>query len=234
MIEDISLNLKLLESVIDKLGSLAEEMVFLGGCSTEILITDRAASPIRNTIDVDVIVDLTSMPAYYELSDKLRTLGFSEDMAEGAPLCRWKSGEMLLDVMPVSSKLLGFGNIWYEEALENALLIELPSGRKIRLITAPYFLGTKLEAFKGRGEGDYFASHDLEDIIALIDGRSELVNEVSRSRESLRVYLEDEFSALLKDPRFIESVSGHLPPDDVSQARLPLIIERVRKIAGQS
>lgn len=181
-----------------------------------------------------MLVAVSSRGTYYEFGDKLRALGFSEDMSEGASLCRWKSGWLLLDVMPVSSDILGFSNIWYEGALENATSIKLPSGCEIRLITGPYFLATKLEAFKGRGGGDYFMSHDLEDIIALIDGRSELVDEVNSSGERVRIYLADEFSTLLKEPHFMESIAGHLPPDAVSQARLPLIIERIKEMVGKS
>ena len=39
---------------------------------------------------------------------------------------------------------------------------ELQAGLRIRVVTAPYFLATKLEAFRGRKRGDYANSHDLE------------------------------------------------------------------------
>jgi len=42
----------------------------------------------------------------------------------------------------------------------------------IRVVTAPYFFATKIEAFKDRRRRDFWASHDLEDLIFLIDGRS--------------------------------------------------------------
>ena len=32
---------------------------------------------------------------------------------------------------------------------------ELEAGLRIRVVTAPYFIATKLEAFRGRGRGDY-------------------------------------------------------------------------------
>jgi hypothetical protein len=43
------------------------------------------------------------------------------------------------------------------------------------MITAPYFLACKLAAFRSRGEGDYLMSHDMEDIVAVLDGRPEVV-----------------------------------------------------------
>jgi predicted nucleotidyltransferase len=78
---------------------------------------------------------------------------------------------MKLDVMALDEKLLGFSNRWYEGALKESQSVALPSGVTIRAIASPYFLGAKIEAFLGRGENDYIASHDLEDVMAVIDGR---------------------------------------------------------------
>lgn len=44
-------NLEILVLTVDRLGSLAEEMIFVGGCATGLLITDPAAPPIRITRD---------------------------------------------------------------------------------------------------------------------------------------------------------------------------------------
>lgn len=46
-------NLEILEQAVELLGDLADEMVFLGGCATGLLISDAAAPPIRVTQDVD-------------------------------------------------------------------------------------------------------------------------------------------------------------------------------------
>jgi hypothetical protein len=61
--------------------------------------------------------------------------------------------------------------------MTKAELVRLDAGTVIRSITAPYFLATKLEAFQSRGKGDVFASHDLEDVIAVIDGRPAITEE---------------------------------------------------------
>jgi predicted nucleotidyltransferase len=108
----------------------------------------------------------------------LHQRGFREDVSEDAPICRWTAEGVILDVMPTDSAILGFGNKWYEQAMEYAMVVELPSGEQLRMVSAPYFLVTKLEAFDGRGRGDYQMSHDMEDIIAVLDGRPEIVEEV--------------------------------------------------------
>ena len=224
-------NLQILEIAVEQLGELADEMVFLGGCATGLLITDPAAPPIRVTRDVDAIVQVTSRSDYYQLSEKLRERGFREDISEEAPICRWTHGNLILDVMPTDSRILGFGNKWYAVAVEHTEIKELPSGKVIRMVSAPYFLITKLEAFDGRGHGDYLLSHDIEDIIAVVDGRQELLDEVRNADTTLVNELSKRFTKLLQDDRFVDSVSGHMPTDETSQARVHISLEIISEIS---
>ncbi|MES9818901.1 MAG: hypothetical protein ABW155_19920 [Candidatus Thiodiazotropha sp.] len=224
-------NLKILTQAVARLGALSNEMVFLGGCATGLLITDKAAPPLRVTKDVDTIVEATTLAAYQRFSEKLRKQGFREDTSDGAPLCRWVADEVTLDVMPTDSRILGFGNRWYESALKHAEVTTLPSGRNIRIVTAPYFLSTKMEAFDGRGRGDYLLSHDIEDMIAVLDGRPEIVDEVQTADQELIENVRARFAQLLSDNRFIAALSGHMPSDQASQARIGLVIDRIEAIA---
>ena len=225
-------NLQILEKAVEQLGVLSDDMVFLGGCATGLLLTDVAAPPIRVTRDVDVITEVASLGDYHRLSDRLRERGFKEDQSPDAPICRWVASGVVLDIMPTSPEILGFGNEWYGPALNAATSIELPSGRLIRMVTAPFFLATKLVAFDSRGNGDYMMSHDVEDLVAVIDGRPEIAQEVKEAGETLRRYLEERFKLLVQDARFIDALAGHLPGDAASQARVPLVLERLTAIAG--
>ena len=161
----------------------------------------------------------------------MRRAGFAEDTALGAPVCRWVAEGIVLDVMPTDPGILGFTNRWFRPAIAAAHVVALPSGAGIRVVTAPYFLATKLEAFDVRGGGDYLASHDLEDIVTLVDGRPEVVEEISRAGASLREFLAERFSALVSVRSFVEALPAHLPPDAASQARLPLLLRRLRLIS---
>ncbi|MEW8563732.1 MAG: hypothetical protein AB2541_16610 [Candidatus Thiodiazotropha sp.] len=131
-------NLYILTLAVERLGALSDEMVFLGGCATGLLITDKAAPPLRVTRDVDTIVEATTLASYQRFSGKLRKQGFREDTSDGAPLCRWVADEVILDVMPTDSRILGFGNRWYGSAVKHAEVRTLPSGQQIRLVSAPY------------------------------------------------------------------------------------------------
>ena len=99
-------NLEILSLAVDQLDELADEMVFLGGCATGLLITDSAAPPIRVTQDVDAIVQVVSQADYYQLSEKLRAKGFTEDISDDAPICRWVADLVVLDVMPTDTMIL--------------------------------------------------------------------------------------------------------------------------------
>ena len=230
MVRNQNPNLEILKLAVEQLGELSDKMIFLGGCATGLLITDQAAPPIRVTRDVDAIVEVASRADYYELSDKLRSRGFTEDSSDDAPICRWVAKNVILDVMPLDPNILGFGNKWYAPAAKHAQIIALPNGRNVSMVSAPYFLITKLEAFDGRGSGDYVISHDIEDIIAVLDGRPEIIEEIRRSELKLANELSERFKGLLQDKRFVDAVSGHMPTDITSQARVSNILTTINEI----
>jgi len=128
-------------------------------------------------------------------------------------LCRWVQRDSVLDVMPLDEKILGFSNRWYRAAMHEAVTFKLRGDRSVRVVTAPYFLATKIEAFHGRGKGDFAFSHDLEDLIFVVDGRASIVDDVSAQAEPLRDYLKVQFRALLGTPSFIDGLPGYLLPD---------------------
>jgi hypothetical protein len=66
---------------------------------------------------------------------------------------------------------------------------ELEPGLKILMVNPVHFCASKLEAFGDRGENDYFGSRDLEDVIAVVDGRQELVGEIQAAQNDVRSYL---------------------------------------------
>lgn len=226
-----SANLDMLQRVATRLGDLRERVVFVGGAVIELLITEPGASELRVTSDVDAVVEVASIGAYYTFCEALRAAGFREDRSEDAPACRWIVDRIRVDLMPPEDTLLGFSNRWYAGTIRHADRRPLPGGPAIKVATAPYFLGTKLEAFAGRGKGDFRASHDIEDIVAVIDGRPELPAEVKGAEATLRDYLADSLARLLRTPDFVEALPGHLPPDQASQRRLQLVMKRIEALA---
>lgn len=224
-------NLVILIPIAQALGNLCESLVFVGGCATGLLVTAQRAQAIRPTTDVDVVVHAVTIADYHAIERAVEARGFKHDLSDGAPICRWVLNGIQLDLMPSEPGILGFHNRWYPLAVQTASQVVLPGGRLIRLITAPLFLATKLEAFHGRGQNDYLASHDLEDFITVIDGRRELLDEIKNGDAELRRYIAGELKGLLGDKDFLAAMPGHLPGDAASQARLPELMQRMRLIA---
>ena len=222
-------NLAQLIAAAERLKPLLDQIAFVGGCVTGLLLTDPAAAPVRPTFDVDAIVEIGSYAEFTLLEARLRDLGFRESHAEGSPICRWLSGDLILDLIPTDSSILGFSNIWYRPAFESSQRIQIGEN-EIRLITAPYFLATKLEAFHGRGQADFRLSHDLEDIVTIVDGRVELADEVRAAPADLQKYLTKEFGALLSNRDFLDALPGHLLPDSASQQRIGLVMKRMQQL----
>jgi len=70
-------NIERLCLVARRLGPLRKQVVFLGGATTALLVTDPAAPAPRPTKDVDVIIEVGSRVEYSTtLREKLLDLGF--------------------------------------------------------------------------------------------------------------------------------------------------------------
>lgn len=221
-------NREMLLLAITHLEPLLDQIALLGGAAVGLLLTDPASAPVRSTFDLDVIIEISSYPEYLLLEERLRALGFTQS-AEDAIVCRWRVNHLIVDVMPTNEQILGFGNRWYGPALRNAEWVDI-GNKRVRVVTAPFFIATKLEAFHGRGHGDYLGSRDMEDIIALVDGRPQLAAEVQVSDPELRSYLHAEIANLLSSTEFLEAIPGHLLPDEASQQRRTQIVERLQTI----
>jgi hypothetical protein len=93
------------------------------------------------------------------------------------------------------------------------------------------FVGTKLEAFNHRGRADFQSSHDLEDVVAIVDGRQQLLKDVERSPEDLRTYIADQMQNLLQTREFLDSLPGYLMPDTGSQQRIGMLTTKLEQLA---
>ncbi|CZG10192.1 TPA: hypothetical protein JBE46_02390 [Legionella pneumophila subsp. pneumophila] len=221
----------MLEIVARKLGNLNDEIVYLGGCTTALFITDPLSLDVRSTLDVDCIIDVISLVQYQKFEKQLKEKGFYRSMNDDV-ICRWHFDDIILDVMPTDEKILGWGNYWYKEAMNHAISHQITEDLCIKSVTAPYFLATKIEAFKSRGNNDFLGSHDFEDIITVIAGCVEIGKEVQASNDNLKKHLQSVFCELLENDQFIQSLPGHVSDGPVTMQRVQTVIERIKKITA--
>lgn len=220
-------NIELLSGMAHAMGPLCEQVVFVGGCATGLLVSRPLVADARATEDVDAIVEVASLVGYHALADQLIARGFKQTIADNTPPFRWFWKSMQLDLVPLDEKVLGFANRWYRPGFEAAVSATLPSGLQVRHLSAPYFVATKLEAFKDRGNNDVYLSHDLEDIVTVVDGRDELFAELAAAPHEVRGYIVERFQAVLKHPEF-----SNVLPGIVSQSRRAgLVLQRFENMA---
>lgn len=224
-------NITTMADVAERLIPLQIPFAFLGGAVVPLLLDNPSLVDVRPTKDIDVIIEVMAKSKMHILDEQLRSIGFLHDISEGAPQCRWILNGVLVDVMPVSEEASGWTSTWFREALITSYPMELSNNVRANIITAPYFLATKLEAFLDRGQRDYYGSPDIEDMMLVIDGRSELISEIEEGNPGLQRYISKHFHQLLIDRSFVESLHGHVPSDPASQMRAPLLLEKIRKIS---
>ncbi|MFA5044924.1 MAG: hypothetical protein WC542_03220 [Paludibacter sp.] len=226
-----STNITMLQTVANGLGDLKAEMVFVGGSVAELYANNPAASDIRPTLDVDCVVELSSRTAHAKLEERLRAKKFANDTSQGAPICRWIYKDILVDVMPTDSNVLGFTNIWYNEGVDNKITKTLPDGTEVFVFPPEYYLATKFEAHKGRGGNDLRQSHDFEDIIYIFNNCSDLLDNISNANATVKAYLKEECQNLLNNDGLTEGVESALPYGSGEEGT-DIILELIYNIAG--
>ena len=212
------INILRLRAVATQLEEWKDKIIFVGGATVSLYASRPLAVTVRATDDVDVVVELISTVEFYKMQERLLELGFKHDTA--APIIsRFLYQGLKVDFMPTDPSVLGFSNLWYVEGVKNSITCSLTERQSIQIFSSPYFIASKMEAFKTRGKGDLFGSHDLEDIIFVLDNRDEIYDELLGANEDVRNYLKKEFSSLLAKELFEEALLGNVEQSDQTERK---------------
>jgi predicted nucleotidyltransferase len=198
-----------LETIAIALGTLNKEVVFVGGLICQFYSQSNAAPAFRPTDDIDCFIEIHTHKEYAALEKQLRSLGFSHDTNQGAPVCRKIYKNIKVDFMPSEESVIGFTNKWFREGLNHTLEIELPGKTKIRILKLPYFLATKFEALFDRGHGNLY-SHDFEDIVNVLAYRKSH-EDIETVSPQLKEAFRDWSEKITRERGIIETVKAHLP-----------------------
>ncbi|MFP3506700.1 hypothetical protein [Burkholderia sp. SIMBA_062] len=169
-----------------------------------------------------------SYPHWENLKEQLRQKGFREQPDDEAPICAMFLAGMRVDFMPDDEAILNFGNAWYRDALASAEHHDVGEGVTVRIVRPAHFVATKLVAYLSRGNGDPLESHDVEDILTLLDGRPEIAEEILAADADMRTYISTQLAALLEHRDFeyaIEAASnGDAAREEVIRQRVEVIV----------
>jgi predicted nucleotidyltransferase len=203
-------NLVRIKAVHQALKGLEQDYVFVGGATVSLYATNPSlATEIRPTDDVDIVVELASYKGYAELDERLRSLGFNNDIVSGV-ICRYTIQGVIVDVMPTDPSIIGFSNRWYAEGFESAIQYHLDEQTTVQIFSLPYFVASKWEAFKGRGKNDYRTSKDFEDLVYVFENVDDFEAQIQTSPAHVISYLREEFVDLINQDDFEEGLYAHL------------------------
>jgi hypothetical protein len=230
-----SLQAVMLHRVAAALGpELLRQVAFVGGCTTGLLITDAVSrEAVRYTDDVDLIVHVMGPGSWYRLQQELAAKGFRTS-PEDEVICRTRlrdtsGADLIVDFMPDDAAILGFSNRWYADALRDATDHVLTGGTVIRVVSPAHFLGTKLEAYRGRGNNDPLGSRDIEDILNVVDGRDALAAEIAAASAALRADIAAGIKELMRHRDFDYAVQATARNN---RQREELVFNRLEAIAA--
>ena len=211
-------NITRIKAVYNALGELAPTTIFAGGAVVS-LYADRPYDDTRPTDDIDIVIELIDYHGYAAIEEKLRKKGFVNDF-ESKVICRYKINGIVVDVMPISEKVLGFSNKWYAPGFKRAIDFEIDKQHIVKIFPAAYFIASKLEAFKSRGKDDGRTSSDFEDIVFVLNYRNTIWEELQKADKEVMQYLKNEFSKLLAGNYIDEWIAVHLDYNDRQRGSL--------------
>ncbi len=222
--QPLSLNLQTLLKVARALGNLQNEVVYVGGAVVGLYTHDPAALDLRPTGDVYLFLEISSLRELEQLREQLSDKGFSQSHEE-AVVCRFRLQGIKIDVM--STQEIGWApaNPWFGPGLSTLKQINIEE-LVFQLLSLPYFLASKFSAFEGRSK-DPRSSHDLEDIVYILENHVDLRTALQTKAPDLQAYLYNFLKRLIQDPPLKEALLGNLRPDRQMESfqRIRLAIE---------
>lgn len=220
-------NITRIAAIANALAELNKDVVYIGGAVVSLYCPRPELIDLRVTDDVDVIIEITSRYKFLLLEEKLRKLGFVNDMESGI-ICRWKYKGFIVDIIPTDQRILGFTNEWYSEGIQNKEKIEVRN-KEIFILPVAYFLATKIEALRNRNGGtDWRWSQDFEDIIKII-GEIDLNIVLTNCNTKLKQYLTKAFLDFCnKEAYFREACSAHLITPFYTNNDIDNIFEKIK------
>lgn len=221
-----TINIKTVAKVAKALQELRSQMVFVGGAVVSLYTDDPAADEIRPTGDIDVAVQLAGFSEWVHLQERLSQLGFSPH-SQGRSICNYLYKDISVDIMSSEDGPLGPANSWYKPGFDYLQEVAVEN-ETIRILSAPYFLATKFEAFHNRG-GDYRTSHDFEDIVYVMDNRINIVEEVRSSDDIVKAFIKEELLKLVSNPYSEEIIRSQIHPL-IADERYPLLVDKIKRI----
>jgi hypothetical protein len=164
------------------------------------------------------------------VQEQLRVLGFYAD-PYGHSICSYKYKDIPVDIMAAEDGPLGPANRWYKIGFENLKSVKAKD-QDINILSAPCYLATKFEAFNDRGS-DYRTSHDIEDIIYILDNRIGIAEEIASDDIRVAQFIKEQLLSIRNKGLMQEVILAHIHPLMLDE-RLPIVEEKINQILNKN
>lgn len=221
-------NLDAGEKVAIALEEINDEVIYVGGAIIGLYVDEESAEVPRPTKDIDVSVQISSYSQMDQLRDRLAEKKIHPEPTEDV-MYRYSFEDILIDFIPFEETPLGPTNRWLKPGFKKAYPVKLREA-VIKILPIDYFLATKWEAFKNRGD-DPRMSHDFEDIIYIIDNRSNILDDIARADIEVQSFFKGMSDDILSHYSLNEIIECHLNPLMASERR-EIVIENLKQING--
>lgn len=218
------INKEIIKRVALALGDLNNVVIYVGGATVSLYINDPAADDVRPTKDIDISLQILSIPQLEEIREQLNEKGFSQS-ADLDVICRFKLDDILVDVM--STKAVGWApaNPWFAKGFDKREKVKIDD-ISIQIMPLPYFLASKFSAFKDRGGNDPRQSKDLEDITYILNNRTDWHEVIKDSGKEVMDFLKMHFQEISKSAGILEAMRGFLFYEEQSE-RFKMITKKI-------
>lgn len=218
------INKEIIKRVALALGDLNNVVIYVDGATVSLYINDPAADDVRPTKDIDIGLQILSIPQLEEIREQLNEKGFSQS-ADLDVICLFKLDDILVDVM--STKAVGWApaNPWFAKGFDKREKVKIDD-ISIQIMPLPYFLASKFSAFKDRGGNDPRQSKDLEDITYILNNRTDWHEVTKDSGKEVKDFLKMHFQEISKSAGIQEAMRGFLFYEEQSE-RFKIITKKI-------
>ncbi len=220
----------MLREVAEAMGPARESVVFLGGGVLPFLLTDTLSHYVRYAKDIDFIIDFDEKEDLFLFEDALWEGGFKK-VSNGA-VTQWLLGRIKVDALPADPEVLTFNNQWCAEAMRYAQRIDIGGGLRVNTISAPYYLGTKLNAFDRRGYGRFATSKDIYDLLLIFAGHEAVEGEIEKQTSTVfKAFLWEKLRKLEDESAHFSNIAARgFLHDTVLKRHLPEAVSRIKNV----
>jgi predicted nucleotidyltransferase len=229
-LENRTINIAVVAEVAEALKHIKHDMVFVGGAVVSLYTDDPAADEIRPTQDIDMTINIVNLSHWKHIQEQLGVLGFHPDPF-GHAICSYRFKDIPVDIMAAEDGPFGPSNRWYKIGFNNIWTANAKN-QEIKILSAPCYLATKFEAFNNRGS-DYRTSHDMEDIIYVLDNRIGIVEDIKNDNAIIAHFIKEQLQNIIHKGMMQEVLVAHIHPLMLAE-RLPMVEDKITQILNKN